>query len=552
MTDRVVKTFDLIPMQHSLPKTTPVQSRTSATVHHQHILPSRESDVIAQSQNIAREAINSQLNPILQGITEMLSSLQMDNQNIKKTLNVQQTQIQDIRNIAKTQNHPSDIPQRPDALKQNTSVFNQNNQPTMHIMDDTRINHPHVHVHNVTRSQEVPSQNSINQIFNSPSRLSLTNQDNQISTRLQQGKAFKQALNDSSHKFNGIDAAEYAAWKKDLQSEIADLLLTANQELQILESRTDLEPLQIIKNVRYVKNDISAEFALTMAWKNLDKRYQTKQSPSQQLVSKLTRGPKVHFNDTSSLYDLAMHCQSAVAIRSRPSNSLIILDDPSTLDFVVNRLDEQLYAQWLLHSQVLEVPTFEHFADWATKWADLSHRHSCEAYNSTESKINRKVSTNTQIPPQNNSKSSQRNSLNGSKEYRDTVRRSRNSSPINTINQQSQQPRPREKPLALPARSPRSTTPSTPEVMCAWCTTNNMAHNHTTPDCNLIKNANAIDQWQALYKHRVCDRCLLPGHRWRDCTKNNPQCPECMTFHHPNIACRPLERISQTTYPNGQ
>ena len=165
----------------------------------------------------------------------------------------------------------------------------------------------HAHVHNVTRNQEVPSQNSINQIFNSPSRLSLTNQDNQISTRLQQGKAFKQALNDSSHKFNGVDAAEYAAWKKDLQSEIADLLLTANQELQILESRTDLEPLQIIKNVRYVKNDISAEFALSMAWKNLDKRYQTKQSPSQQLVSKLTRVPKVHFNDTSSLYDLAMH-----------------------------------------------------------------------------------------------------------------------------------------------------------------------------------------------------------------------------------------------------
>ena len=104
----------------------------------------------------------------------------------------------------------------------------------MHIIDDTRINHPHVHVHNVTRSQEVPSQNSIHQIFNSPSRLSLNNQDNQISTRLQQGKAFKQALNDSSQKFNGIDAAEYAAWKKDLQSEIADLLLNANQELQIL------------------------------------------------------------------------------------------------------------------------------------------------------------------------------------------------------------------------------------------------------------------------------------------------------------------------------
>ena len=78
MTDRVVKTFDLIPMQQSLPKTTPVQSQTSATVHHQHIQPSRESDVMAQSQNIAREEIDTQLTPILKNITEMLSSLQMD------------------------------------------------------------------------------------------------------------------------------------------------------------------------------------------------------------------------------------------------------------------------------------------------------------------------------------------------------------------------------------------------------------------------------------------------------------------------------------------
>ena len=81
MTDGVVTTFDLMPMQNTLPKNTPVQSSTSATVHQHQFQPSRESDVMAQSQNIAREAINTQITPILQGITEMLSSLQMDNQN---------------------------------------------------------------------------------------------------------------------------------------------------------------------------------------------------------------------------------------------------------------------------------------------------------------------------------------------------------------------------------------------------------------------------------------------------------------------------------------
>ena len=94
----------------------------------------------------------------------MLCSLQMDNQNIKKTLNIQQNQIDDIRNIAKTQNHPADISQRPDALKQNTSrMISKNNtnsnislaefqpqrssseafnRPAMHIMDDAHMNHP--------------------------------------------------------------------------------------------------------------------------------------------------------------------------------------------------------------------------------------------------------------------------------------------------------------------------------------------------------------------------------------------------------------------------
>ena len=75
MTDGEVTTFDLMPMQHTLPKTKPVQSLTSAAVNHHHFQLSRESDVLAQSQNIAREEMNTQLTQILHGITEMLSNL---------------------------------------------------------------------------------------------------------------------------------------------------------------------------------------------------------------------------------------------------------------------------------------------------------------------------------------------------------------------------------------------------------------------------------------------------------------------------------------------
>ena len=73
-------------MQHSLPKTTPVQLLASATMHQHHFQPSRESDVLAQSQNVAREEISTQLNPILQGIKKLLSDLRLDNQNIKRTI----------------------------------------------------------------------------------------------------------------------------------------------------------------------------------------------------------------------------------------------------------------------------------------------------------------------------------------------------------------------------------------------------------------------------------------------------------------------------------
>ena len=160
------------------------------------------------------------------------------------------------------------------------------------------------------------------------------------------------------------------------------------------------------------------------------------------------------------------------------------------------------------------------------------------------------------------------------KEYRDTVRRSRNSSPSNIAKQQSrpgekqvsQYTQPGEPTTQSPSLRPgektrmpsmrfqtdRENSPNTIQSMCAWCTENGMPHQHTTSHCHMLKKANAIDQWKVLYKHRVCDRCLTQGHYWRDCSSNNPQCPNCNMFHHQNIACRPLERISQSTYPKEQ
>ena len=131
----------------------------------------------------------------------------------------------------------------------------------------------------------------------------------------------KQVLSAASSKFDGKDALEYAPWKKALTTEIADLQLNATQQLQLLEVRTDLDPQKIVKNIRYVKSDIGPERALQMAWENLDSRYKTNHTPSQQLMSTLIRGSTIKLADTASLFNLSMDCQSALAIRQTNPDS---------------------------------------------------------------------------------------------------------------------------------------------------------------------------------------------------------------------------------------
>ena len=56
-------------------------------------------------------------------------------------------------------------------------------------------------------------------------------QDYQITTRIQQNKAFKQALSSTTSKFNGSDAQEYVEWKRSFQLETSDLKLNSTQML---------------------------------------------------------------------------------------------------------------------------------------------------------------------------------------------------------------------------------------------------------------------------------------------------------------------------------
>ena len=71
-------------------------------------------------------------------------------------------------------------------------------------------------------------------------------------------------------KFNG-NALEYAPWKRALSIETENLQLTSTQQLQLLEVRTELEPLQMIKEHKYVQIELGPDIALEMVWDSLDK-----------------------------------------------------------------------------------------------------------------------------------------------------------------------------------------------------------------------------------------------------------------------------------------
>ena len=127
----------------------------------------------------------------------------------------------------------------------------------------------------------------------SPESSTPQEEERHITTRIQQDKAFKQALNATTSKFYGSDAQEYAEWKKAFKIETSDLKLKSTQMLQLLEARTEKEPQQITTSLRHIKTDISHDYALERAWKYLDKMYSTDHSSSQQFMSTILTGPTI-------------------------------------------------------------------------------------------------------------------------------------------------------------------------------------------------------------------------------------------------------------------
>ena len=85
---------------------------------------------------------------------------------------------------------------------------------------------------------------------------------NFITTRLHQEKMLQNLLKASEVKFDGKDSQDYAPWKRALQKEIESLNLTPNQELSLLEARTEDEANMVIKELRPLRNELGPDIAL--------------------------------------------------------------------------------------------------------------------------------------------------------------------------------------------------------------------------------------------------------------------------------------------------
>ena len=106
----------------------------------------------------------------------------------------------------------------------------------------------------------------------------------------------------------------------------------STQFLKLLEVRTELEPNQIIRDLRYVQIEMGPDSALQMAWEILNKTYHTSQSPSQQLLKKLIQGPQIKSTDTSALVSFSTQCHAALSLHLSNHHAIPSLQEQGTLD----------------------------------------------------------------------------------------------------------------------------------------------------------------------------------------------------------------------------
>ena len=155
----------------------------------------------------------------------------------------------------------------------------------------------------------------------------------------------------------------------------------------------------------------------------------------------------------------------------------------------------------------LDTPSFIHFAQWIKKRAAISRN--MQDTRPSQSHFNFTTDNQKEKPPKAASTSSNQKPRVGSRENRDAVKRNRSPSPTPITNSNKI---PNNSLFLKHGPSSTNLRDKISNTQCAWCVANGQTHNHTTDKCNLIKNANGMDQYKVIYKYRICSSCLSPSH----------------------------------------
>ena len=194
--------------------------------------------------------------------------------------------------------------------------------------------------------------------------------------KLKQHKAFKQLLGQQATTFDGTNAAQFKAWKNDIQVEVEHLDLSHTQWIQLLEARTTGEPNSIVKRSKIIQIESGPKCALKTVWENLNLRYETTRRPAQELFEKLTTGPELRSSDTESLFAFLQRCKAAQKLHQQNPDFLREIEDQTSLDALIRRLDSELRRRWLLHRRMQlgfkKEVYFQDFTDWIQVQAEVS------------------------------------------------------------------------------------------------------------------------------------------------------------------------------------
>ncbi|XP_056394792.1 uncharacterized protein LOC130290758 [Hyla sarda] len=155
----------------------------------------------------------------------------------------------------------------------------------------------------------------------------------------------RELINTSLSKFDER-AESYRAWKATFKAAIANLNLTAEQELDLLIKWLGPGSTNRIKSLRTVYVG-QAEAGLAAAWQRLERTFGSAEAIEKALFKRLQNVPKINLKEVHKLQDLSdLLMELELAKRDPRLSGLCYLDTAHGVNPIVVKLPYSLQEKW--------------------------------------------------------------------------------------------------------------------------------------------------------------------------------------------------------------